>query len=130
MKFLPLAILLFLASPSLAADSSKLAPADKARDMMGDVNVMAGEDDDKCAIVLFEDKVQLGYRLEVAENCAAAYPVMTKVKAWRVYKDHMISFVDAGGHDLIRFKGKGYRRFAVKSVDGIVSILSAQESAE
>ena len=130
MKFLPLAILLFLASPSLAADSSKLAPADKAMDMMGDVNVMAGEDDDKCAIVLFEDKVQLGYRLEVAENCAAAYPVMTKAKAWRVYKDRMISFVDAGGHDLIRFKGKGYRRFAVESVDGIVSILSAQESAE
>ena len=130
MKFLTLATLLFLASPALAAGSTKLAPARAAIDMLGDVNVMAGEDDDRCAIVLFEDEVQLGYRLDVAENCAAAYPVMTKAKAWRVYKDRRFSFVDAGGHDLIRFKGKGYRRFAVESVDGIVSMLSAQESAE
>ena len=130
MKPLPLAILLFLASPALAADSSKLAPAAKAMDMMGDVSVMAHEGDERCAVVLFEDKVSEGYRLEVADGCASAFPVMGKAKAWRVYTDRIVAFVDADGRDLIRFKGKGYTRYAVKNVDGIDRIYSAQDVAE
>jgi hypothetical protein len=130
MKVPLLAALCLLASPAFAADSAKLAPASAAQDMMGDVGVMANAKDDRCTVYLYEDKVKQGYRIEVTEPCVPAFPVMAKVKAWRVYKDRSIAFADAEGHDLIRFRGKGYTRFAVEKVDGIERIWSAQEVAE
>jgi Protease inhibitor Inh len=130
MKIPLLAALLLLAPSALAAGAAKLAPAGRAQVMMGDVGVMANAEDERCNVVLFDDKVEQGYRIDVAEGCAQAFPVMAKVKAWRVYGDGSMSFADAAGNDLIRFRGKGYKRKAVEKVDGIKQIWSAQEVAE
>ena len=128
MKHLPLVLALALASPALAA--GKLAPANSVQGMLGEVGVMANAKDDRCTVYLYEDKVEQGYKIEVTEPCSV-FAVMTKVKAWRVYTDGTMSFANAAGSDLIRFKkGKGYTRFAVKKVDGIERIWSAQEVAE
>lgn len=126
------ALLVAAATPAFAA--GKLAPPDKVQQMLGDVGVMANEEDDRCVVALFEDKVEQGYKLTFFEDggkCAQAFPVMAKVKAWRVYANGSMSFVDTDGKDLITFKkGKGYKRFAAKKVDGISYLHSAQESAE
>ena len=126
----PIAALLLFASPALSAQSAKLAPAEKAQVMWGDVSVLANAKDERCVVVLFEDKVAQGYRIENGENCSKAFPVMAKIKAWRVYTDGKIGFVDDQGNDLVMFQGKGYKRSAIKKVDGIWQIWSAQEVAE
>ena len=130
MKRALLIIAFLLSSPALTAASAKLAPASKATDMLGEVVVKASADDERCIVYLHDDKVQQGYKIEVGEPCPAAFPVMAKVKAWRIYSNRVITFADADGHDLIRFRGKGYTRFAVDKVDGIEHIWSAQEVAE
>jgi hypothetical protein len=133
MKALPLAALLVLAAaPAIGAD--KLASPDKVQEMLGDVGVMANEEDDRCTVALFEDAVPQGYKLTFFEDgglCAKSFPVMARVVAWRVYKDGRMAFTDEAGKDLITFKkGKGYKRYAAKKVDGIVYLHSAQEVAE
>jgi Protease inhibitor Inh len=133
MKALPIAAtLLLVATPAIPAE--KLAPPDKVQEMLGDVGVMAKVEDDRCTVSLFEEAVAQGYKLTFFDDggkCAAAYPVMAKVKAWRVYKDGRMAFTDEAGKDLITFKkGKGFKRYSAKQVDGIAYLHSAQESAE
>ena len=125
---------LLVAAAAPVAAAEELAPPNKVRDMLGDVGVMANNDDDRCTVALFEDKVEQGYKLTFFDDngkCAAAFPVMAKVVAWRVYTDGRMAFADAAGKDLIIFKmGKGYKRYAANMVDGIVYLRSAQEDAE
>lgn len=126
-------ILLVAAAVPVAA-GGKLAPPGKVREMLGDVGVMASKDDDRCTVALFEDKVEQGYKLTFFEDggkCAAAFPVMAKVVAWRVYTDGRMAFADEAGKDLVIFEtGKGFKRYAANKVDGIVYLHSAQETAE
>jgi len=125
---------LLVAATAPVAAADKLAPPGKVRVMLGDVGVMANKGDDRCTVALFEDKVEQGYKLTFFEDggkCAAAFPVMAKVVAWRVYTDGRMAFTDGSGKDLIIFKtGKGFKRYAAKKVDGIVHLRSAQEVAE
>ena len=128
------ASLLVAAAVPVAAAAGKLAPPGKVREMLGDVGVMANKDDDRCTVALFEDKVEQGYKLTFFEDggkCAAAFPVMAKVVAWRVYTDGRMAFADGAGKDLIIFEpGKGFKRYAANKVDGIVFLHSSQEGAE
>ncbi len=125
---------LLVAATAPVAAADQLAPPGKVRVMLGDVGVMANKGDDRCTVALFEDKVEQGYKLTFFEDggkCAAAFPVMAKVVAWRVYTDGRMAFADEAGKDLIIFKtGKGFKRYAAKKVDGIVHLRSAQEVAE
>ena len=130
MRFLAVLPLLLIFQAAEAAESRKLAAPSRAQTMLGDVGVMANKDDERCNIVLFESKVRHGYRIQVDDGCSSAFPVMGKVSAWRVYTDGDISFVDASGSDLIRFRGKGFKRAPKTSVDGIKFLSSAQEAAE
>jgi hypothetical protein len=121
--------LILTATPALAAD--KLAPPRKVESMLGDVAVMNAAEEEPCNVILYEDKVPGGYRIEQYEGCDTAYPVMAKVKAWRAYTSGEMSFADAKGKDLVRFKRKSEYIFrAVKPVDGIVKLWSAQEVNE
>ena len=125
------ACLVLLCSPVLAASAKKLAPTATVQEMLGDVGVMAKAEDDRCTVTLFEDSVPQGYRLTQYEGCDKAFPVMAKVKAWRVYKDGTMAFTDDAGTDLVTFKkGSGFKRKALKPVDGVVTLQSAQEFAE
>ena len=127
-RLLPVLFVLALTTPAMAAD--KLAPPRKVETMLGDVGVLNDRDEDPCSVMLYEDKVPGGYRIEQYDGCDKAYPVMAKVKAWRVYTNGQMSFADAKGNDLVRFKGKVYHYFAIKKVDGIAKLHSAQEVAE
>ena len=130
MKVATVLALLFIPHFALAQTTKNLAPTSRAQDMLGDVGVMAKRGDDRCNVALFEDAVAHGYRIQVDAGCASAFAVMSKVAAWRVYKDGVISFADANGVDLVRFRGKGYKRYSVSKIDGIRMLHSAQESAE
>ena len=125
---------LFVAAATPVAAAEKFAPPSKVRTMLGDVGVMANKGDERCTVALSEDKVEQGYKLTFFEDggkCAAAFPVMAKVVAWRVYADGRMAFADAAGTDLIVFKtGKGFKRYAANKVDGIAYLQSAQEAAE
>ena len=125
---------LFVAAAAPVAAAGMLAPPGKVREMLGDVSVMANKADDRCTVALFEDNVEQGYKLTFFEDsgkCAAAFPVMAKVVAWRVFTDGRMAFADEAGKDLVIFKtGKGFKRYAAKKVDGIAYLRSAQEVAE
>lgn len=134
MKACLIAASLLVAAAAPAGAAEKLAPPGKVREMLGDVGVMANKNDDRCTVALFEDKVEQGYKLTFFEDggkCAAAFPVMAKVVAWRVYTDGRMAFADEAGKDLVVFKkGEGFKRYAANKVDGIVYLHSAQEAAE
>ena len=125
---------LLVAAAAPVGAAGKLAPPGMVREMLGDVGIMATKDDDRCTVALFEDKVEQGYKLTFFEDggkCVAAFPVMAKVVAWRVYTDGRMAFADEAGEDLIIFnKGKGFKRYAANKVDGIVYLQAAQEAAE
>jgi hypothetical protein len=125
---------LLVAAAAPVAAAEMLAPPGKAQEMLGDVGVMANEGDDRCTVALLEEKVEQGYKLTFFEDggkCAAAFAVMAKVVAWRVYTDGRMAFADEAGQDLIIFKtGKGFKRYAAKKVDGIAYLRSAQDVAE
>jgi hypothetical protein len=127
MKRLALAFLV-IASPAFAAE--KLAPPRTVEAMLGDVGVFNTAGEDACSVLLYEDEVPGGYRIEQYEGCDKAFPVMAKVKAWRAYANKEMAFADETGKDLIRFHGEPYTYYAVKPVDGIARIWSAQEVAE
>ncbi|MCB1378588.1 MAG: AprI/Inh family metalloprotease inhibitor [Alphaproteobacteria bacterium] len=120
--------LVLMASPAFAADP--LAPPRTVEEMLGDVGVMNAAGEDLCSIILYEDEVPGGYRLEQYPGCEKPFPVMARVKAWRVYGNGEMTFADAAGHDLVRFRGKPFTFTAVEPVDGIAKIWSAQEVAE
>jgi hypothetical protein len=134
MKACLIAASLLVAAAAPVAAAGELAPPGKVREMLGDVGVMANKDDDRCTVALFEDEVEQGYKLTFFEDngkCAAAFPVMAKVVAWRVYTDGRMAFADEAGKDLIIFEmGKGFKRYAANKVDGIVYLHSAQGDAE
>ncbi|MBL8564780.1 MAG: AprI/Inh family metalloprotease inhibitor [Hyphomicrobiaceae bacterium] len=134
MRACVIAASLLVASAAPVAAAGALAPPSKVQEMLGDVGVMANKGDDRCTVALFEDKVEQGYKLTFFEDsgkCAAAFPVMAKVVAWRVYTDGRMTFVDVTGNDVIIFKkGKGFKRYAANKVDGIAYLHSAQEVAE
>lgn len=134
MRACAIAAILLVASAAPVAAAGELAPPSKVQEMLGDVGVMANKDDDRCTVALFEDKVEQGYKLTFFEDsgkCAAAFPMMAKIVAWRVYTDGRMAFVDEAGTDVIIFKnGKGFKRYAANKVDGIVYLHSAQEVAE
>lgn len=125
---------LLVAAAAAVGAAEQLAKPGMVQEMLGDVGVMANKDDDRCTVALFEDKVEQGYKLTFFEDggkCAAAFPVMAKVVAWRVYTDGRMSFANETGEDLIIFnKGKGFKRYAANKVDGIVYLQAAQEAAE
>jgi hypothetical protein len=131
MQRLPLVLLatLTLAAPALAA-ANKLAPPRKVEQMLGGNLVIGKSDDITCGVTLFEDKVEQGYRFEADEACTKAFPIIAKVKAWRVYQNTDIAFADAGGQDILRFHGKKYHYLAAKNGYGIVKLWSDQEVAE
>ena len=111
MRACVIAASLLVAAAAPVAAAGKLAPADEAREMLGDVGVMATKGDDRCTVALLEDKVEHGYKLNFFEDggkCAVAFAVMAKVVAWRVYTDGRMAFADEAGNDLIIFKsGRG-----------------------
>lgn len=134
MKAYLFAASLLVAAAAPVAAAEELAPPANVRELLGDVGVMANNGDDRCTVALFEDKVDQGYKLTFFEDggkCAAAFPVMAKVVAWRVYTDGRMAFADATGLDLIVFKtGKGFKRDVEKTVDGILYLRSTQDAAE
>lgn len=127
MKWVLPALMLF-AAPATAGEA--LMPADSVMHMMGDVAVYDASGAEKCGVMLYEDEVPGGYRLEKYDACDTSIPVLGKITAWRAYAGGQIAFADDGGNDLIRFSGEGYTMQAITPVDGIVKIWSAQEVAE
>ena len=130
MKLLPLALLVALVAPALAAGSAKLAPPKKVEQMLGGNLVIGKTDDITCGVTLYEDKVDGGYKFEADEACAKTFPVIAKVKAWRVYQNTDIAFAGEDGADILRFHGKKYHYAAAKNDYGIVKLYSDQEVAE
>lgn len=126
MKILP--ALLLVAAPAIAAEP--LAPPRAVQQMLGVVSVYDASEEEKCGVILYEDETPGGYVIHKYDGCEDAFPVMRKVAAWRAYQGGELSFADADGHDLVRFRGEGYTRDAVTPVDGIVKLWSAQEANE
>ena len=119
-----------LFAPAIAAAGETLAPAKRVETMLGEVSVLTRDETRECGIYLYEAKAKDGYKIEVDANCAAAFPVLTKVSAWRAYRSGDISFVAGDGKELLRFRGKGFHYRAVKEVDGVSKLASGQEVAE
>lgn len=122
----PFLAVLLMATPAAAAET--LAPPRVVQDMLGVISVYNAAEEEICAVILYEDKVKGGYRLERYDGCDEAFPVMRKVEAWRAYRTGEMSFADSRGRDLVRFRGTGYTRVAITPVDGIVKLWSAQEA--
>jgi hypothetical protein len=76
-----------------------------------------------CDVKLTRDETIGGMAIEVADGCAAAFPVMGDVASWRLYENFEIVFADATRRELIRFFVPDNAYAATPEVDGIVTII-------
>lgn len=80
-----------------------------------------------CGVTLTREETIGGMAIEVADGCAATFPVMGNVASWRLYENFEIVFADAARKELIRFFVPDNAYVATPEVDGIVTIIQPND---
>ena len=80
-----------------------------------------------CDVKLSREETIGGMVIDVAPDCAKAFPVMDEVAAWRLYENFEIVFADATRKELIRFVTPDESYVATPEVDGIATILQVSD---
>lgn len=75
-----------------------------------------------CPVALDAAPTIGGYVIDIDPTCAAAFPVMDEVAAWRLYENWQIVLADATRKELIRFTTPDDAYVAEPETDGIFTI--------
>lgn len=120
------AALLLSTTPALAQSSTPLdlnaVDPSMLEGFFGTWQVQNFDGGKTCDVKLTRDETIGGMVIEVAEGCAATFPVMGEVASWRLYENFEIVFADATRKELIRFYVPDNNYVATPEVDGIVTI--------
>ncbi|MEP9375503.1 AprI/Inh family metalloprotease inhibitor [Aquabacter sp. CN5-332] len=97
------------------------AGVDKAMldDVFGRYEIRDATGKKKCRIILKRDYMIGGMQIEVAKDCAAQFPVMGEITAWRLMESWTIDLVDALRKTRVRFQTPDERYVAIPEVDGM-----------
>ncbi len=77
----------------------------------------------KCRFTLKRDLTIGGMQIDVAKDCAAKFPVMGEITAWRLMENWTIDLSDALRKTRVRFQTPDERYVAIPEVDGIDELL-------
>ena len=115
------------ATPAFAQDSTPLdlgaVDASLLEGFFGTWRVQNIDGSKTCDVKLTREEAIGGMAIEVADGCAAAFPVMGDVASWRLYENFEIVLADAARRELIRFYTPDDAYVATPEVDGIVTII-------
>jgi len=85
--------------------------------------MIASEDGDRiCEVELLREPGIGGMQIDVDPGCAAVFPVMADIAAWRLLEGWAIDLVDGERRARIRFSTPDERYVAFPQVDGIATI--------
>lgn len=101
-----------------------------AADFLGDWSVQNADGSKNCNVTLHKEPVIGGMRIDVAPDCAEAFPVMADVASWRLLEGWEIVLVDATRKSLIRFFTPDNAYVAEPGTDGIATIVKLGSSLE
>lgn len=76
-----------------------------------------------CRVTFSAEATIGGYVIEVDPACAAAFPVMDEVAAWRLYENWQIVLADATRKELIRFSTPDDTYLAEPATDGVFTLV-------
>lgn len=86
--------------------------------------VVADQSGDRtCKVVLKDEPTIGGSMIDVDPGCAAVFPIMEEIAAWRLMESWGIDLVDATRKTRIRFTTPEAAYIAIPEVDGIATIL-------
>jgi len=111
----------------MALDDLKVLDLDEVdpelvADMFSPWTISNAEGDKDCMVVLKRGQTIGGMEIEVAPNCAALFPVMDDITAWRLMEGWAIDLVDAERKTRIRFETPDDIYVAYPETDGIFTI--------
>ena len=99
-----------IASAAFAFDFAPLKPLDlrevdpaMVKDAFGAYEIRNKSGSKRCRIVLKQEQAIGGYALDVAPDCAKAFPVMADIAGWRLLEGWAIDFIDPLRKTRIRF---------------------------
>jgi Protease inhibitor Inh len=91
-------------------------------DMFGPWTITDSSGDKHCNVVLKRDQTIGGMEVELAPACAATFPVLGDITAWRLLEGWAIDLVDAERKTRIRFETPDDIYVAYPETDGIFTI--------
>jgi len=100
--------------------------ADLVADMFGGWTIRDESGKKVCGVELLKEMGIGGRQIDVDPACAAVFPVMGDITAWRLLEGWAIDLVDAERKTRIRFSTPDERYVAFPEVDGIFTIESRQ----
>jgi hypothetical protein len=95
-----LAVLAF-SGAALAQPKNELNASAKA--MIGAWEFSNAAHDKVCSVTFGDRPAKVGYKLTFAPECAALFPVVTKVVGWRYPEDDLLYLLNADGKALVEF---------------------------
>lgn len=98
------------------------ADPDFVADMFGPWKISDSADDKHCLAVLKREQTIGGMEIELAPACAANFPVLDDITAWRLMEGWAIDLVDAERKTRIRFETPDDVYVAFPETDGIFTI--------
>lgn len=118
---------LALAAPAMAEDIPPMDLTAVDQEMLagflGPWQVRDADGTRTCGVELSRKAAIGGMAIDVAEDCAATFPVMGEVAAWRLLEGWGIVFVDVTRQELIRFTTPDETYVADPEIDGIATIV-------
>lgn len=111
--------------PLQPLDLETVSP-DLAADMFGRWTISDESGKKTCAVELLKETGIGGMQIDVDPVCAAVFPVMGDIAAWRLLEGWTIDLADAERRTRLRFSTPDERYVAFPEVDGIFTIERAQ----
>ncbi len=128
-----LAAALLIAAPA-AAQFAPLQPLNLKEvdpaligDLFGAWEIRGHDGKKRCRIVLKKETAIGGYAIEVAENCKAAFPVMSEIAGWRLLESWTIDLIDATRKTRVRFTTPDETYVAQNEIDGIARLVKSKQ---
>ncbi|MFG1421854.1 AprI/Inh family metalloprotease inhibitor [Roseixanthobacter liquoris] len=107
--------------PIAPLDTASADPAFVA-DMFGYYEIRDETGRKRCRIRLLKAPTIGGMQVEVGKTCAATFPIMGEITAWRLGEGWVIDLVDALRKTRVRFQTPDERYVAIPTIDGIDTI--------
>lgn len=118
-----------LALPAAAEDIPPLdlsvVDPEMVAEFFGPWEVRNADGSRSCTVNLTREETIGGFAIAVSDDCAAAFPVMGEVAAFRLLEGWGIVFADATRKELIRFTTPDEAYVADPETDGIATIRQA-----
>ncbi len=106
------------------AVAAQTGMSDAEKELIGGFELSTAERDRVCAVTLKADPAPTGYKLELDKACAAAFPFVKDVVAWRLTAQELLQLLDAKARPAIEFSQVETGMYESERPDGVFFLQS------